>query len=342
VTNALTRLRNRASYVVGRARKIDLSSVWKRAGEVHEQHGVGRRKVFADMMWSAAFRETPFQDYVDWDYAILTRAERETFMTHAISDQIARRTASPEHRGIFHDKIAFNERFDALLGREWLDLRTAGPDELEAFGRRHGTLFGKQPVSSAGLGVSRYQASDIDDWQTFHAELLAGGQPLVEEQLVQHPALAEVCPGTVNTTRITAYFDGERTHILSAAQKFGRGQASDQQSFGGFYTMLDENGHSRGRGYDSHHGLHEVHPESGVSIPDFQLPRWEEVDEFMQKVGRVVPEVPYVGWDVVITPDDRPLALIEGNWGAGVYENKPSVTGVRTGSRQRFRDVIGF
>ena len=34
--------------------------------------------------------------------------------------------------------------------------------------------------------------------------------------------------------------------------------------------------------------------------------------------------------------------LVEGNWGAGVYENKPSVTGIRTGHKARYRDAIGF
>lgn len=334
-----SRLRSRLQYTVSRARAIDLPSVWQRAGEVSEQHRVRRVPTFLDMMTSAAFRDTPFQDYVDWEFATLTRAERATFMTHALSNQIAQRFAHPDYRGVFQDKIAFNEVFDAYLDRQWLDLRVAGPAELAAFVGTHGTIFAKEPVSSAGIGVARYTPEAGTDFAALHAELVGKGQILVEEQLTQHAVLAAICPGTVNTTRITTFFDGTTTHVLSAAQKFGRGQASDQQTFGGFYTMLDDAGRSMGRGYDSHGHVHEVHPESGVSIPDFVLPRWDEAVEFIQKVGAVVPQVQYVGWDIVV--GDEGIALIEGNWGAGVYENRPSITGIRTGSRPRFESVIG-
>ena len=112
---------------------------------------------------------------------------------------------------------------------------------------------------------------------------------------MQHPDLAAVCPGTVNTTRITAFFDGEKTHLLAMAQKFGRGAVSDQMTFGGFYTMLDDDGHAVGAGYDSHGHVHEKHPDSGFVIGDFQLPMMDEVRAFIDRVARVVPQVQYVG-----------------------------------------------
>ncbi len=106
----------------------------------------------------------------------------------------------------------------------------------------------------------------------------------------------------MNTTRITAFFDGEKAHILAMAQKFGRGEVSDQMTFGGFYTMLDENGHAVGAGYDSHGHVHETHPDSGFRIADFQLPYMDEVRAFIDEVARVVPQVQYVGWDIVVSP----------------------------------------
>jgi hypothetical protein len=333
-------LRNRVDYVANRVRGFDGASVLRRARAAAAKHHKATPAVFLDMLWSAAFRYTAFQDYVDWDFAMLNRAERATFMTHSISNHIAMKFDDPQYVGLFHDKIEFNRTFDAFLGRQWLDVRSASREQLREFAQRHERVMGKVPVSDSGHGVERYLVSDIVDWDAFRAELLGKGQTLLEEYIHQHPTLAAVCAETVNTTRVTTFFDGTTTHVLSMAQKFGRGAASDQQTYGGFYTMLDEQGASRGPGYDSHDHVHRVHPESGVSIVDFQLPMVAELYPFLDAVSRVVPQVRYVGWDIVIA-EDGPV-LVEGNWGAGVYENKPSVTGIRTGSLPRFREAIGY
>lgn len=333
-------LKNRLSFLWYRARNLNASSLTERAREVAQAHKKTVPGVVMDMLWSAAFKNVGFQDYVDFDFATLTRAERATYMTHPISYNIAKKYDDPSFQSTFHDKIEFNRVFDEYLGREWIELSESTVDDVRKFTQKHRLVIGKVPVSDSGHGVSRYDVKEISDWNAFRAELIDKGQTLLEENIAQHSVLAEICPGTANTTRITTFFDGEQTHILSMAQKFGRGQASDQQTYGGFYTMLNLDGSSRGRGYDSHGNVYETHPESGVSIPDFQLPMVEELVAFIDSAARVVPQMQYIGWDVVIGAD-RPI-LVEGNWAAGVYENKPTVTGIRTGSLPRYKAVIGF
>ena len=331
---------SRLDFFLTRAKGLDLPSVVARARLAAQQHHRSAAVVFADMLWSAAFRDTAFNDYFELDFAMLTRAERRTFMTSPLSNHIAVRHDDPAYRDLFLDKIAFNRTFAPYLRREWLDLREAGPAELEAFGVRHPIFIGKVPTGQAGNGVERYESAAVSDWAALHRELLANGQLLVEENIRQHPVLAELCPGTVNTTRVNTFFDGEKVHLLSWAQKFGRGAVSDQPISGGFYTMLDENGHSYGAGHTGKNtNRFDVHPESGVSIHDFQLPMAAELKALVDVVGRVVPQVPYVGWDFVIGPDG-PLVL-EGNWVPGIYEHKPSVTGIRTGTRGRFERATG-
>ena len=202
-------------------------------------------------------------------------------------------------------------------------------------------LITKKQAGRSGAAINRYYSTEIEDWADFHAQLRERGELLIEENIVQHPDVAAVCAGTVNSTRVAAFFDGEKTHILAIAQKFGRGQVADQMDFGGFYTMLDpETGASLGDGYDSHGHVHKLHPDSGYPIADFQLPMFDEVIAFVDKVARHVPQVKYVGWDIAVTPDGP--VLIEGNWATGVYENKPSVLGIRTGHRPRYQKAMGF
>jgi glutathione synthase/RimK-type ligase-like ATP-grasp enzyme len=330
----------RLRYLVDRARRIDVGSVLERAKEAASDHGKWAPAVVVDMLWQAGMRNVGFQDYIDYDFAILSPAERATYMTHPVSNQISQRYDHPDFRHIFQDKIAFDRVFSEHLHREWMVVEDDNADAVRGFAERHGTIVTKEPVGQAGTGVHRYHAADIDDWDAFHAGLRERGELLIEQLIVQHPDLAAVCPGTVNTTRVTAFFDGTDTHILAIAQKFGRGAVSDQMTFGGFYTMLDDDGHAVGAGYDSHGHVHETHPDSGVRIADFQLPMMDEVRTFVDRVARVVPQVQYVGWDIVVTPDGP--VLVEGNWGAGVYENKPSVTGIRTGHKDRYRAAIGF
>jgi len=332
----VTRLR----YLAGRARRIDVGSVVERAKEASAQHGKALPLVVADMLFQAGVKNVGFQDYIDYDFAILTPAERATYMTHPVSNQISQKYDHPDYRGLFQDKVEFDRTFSEFLRREWMVVDADNADELRAFTERLGTIVTKEPVGQAGTGVHRYHAAEVEDWEQFHRRLLERGEILVEEVIRQHDDLAAVCPGTVNTTRVTAFFDGDKTHILAMAQKFGRGAVSDQMTFGGFYTMLDENGHALGAGYDSHGHVHELHPDSGVRIADFQLPMIDEVKAFVDRVARVVPQVQYVGWDIVVGPDGP--VLVEGNWGAGVYENKPSVTGIRTGHKPRYQAAIGF
>lgn len=339
---ARTGLGSRLSYLRWRLKALDIPGTWKRAKAIREQHGTATLKNFFGMLWWAAFHDTPFQDYVDWDFAILNKSERLTYLTNAHSYHIARRFNAPEKRDIFKDKILFNRLFDEELRRSWFEVEAHDADELRDYVTAQGTVIAKVPRSNSGYGVARYEAADIDDWSAFRAELIEKGQILLEEFITQHPALAAVSPHIVNTTRVTTFVrdDGE-VEILSFAQKFSVGKgASDQQSFGGFFTVLDLDGSSLGPGYGSHQRIYTTHPDTGASIVDFRLPRADEVLDLAKRVSRIVPEIRYVGWDIVLT-EDGPVVL-EGNWMAGAYENKVSATGVRTGSRERFRAVTGM
>lgn len=332
---------DRLRFLWERARGFDVRSVTDRARKTARIHGRKYPVVLVDMLWSAGVKRVGFNDYIEFDFAILNRAERATWVTSPLALELSKTFDDPAFVHHFHHKIEFNRLFDRFLGREWLDLEEAGADELREFAQRHPVVIGKMPVSKSGFGVSRYDTTTVTDWPAFHAELVAKGELLVEERITQHEALEAIAPGTANTTRVTTFVKDDGTvEIINMAQKFGRGNVSDQGAFGGFYTALHEDGRAMGMGYDIHGELYETHPDTGARIADFRLPMMEEVRALITEVALVVPQVRYVGWDIVATASGP--VLVEGNWGAGVFENKPSATGIRRGHLPRYRAAMGI
>ncbi len=86
----------RIRYLMGRARRIDVGSVVERAKEASEQHHKAVPAIVVDMLWSAARHNVGFQDYIDYDFAMLTKAERATYMTHPVSNQLSQRYDHPD------------------------------------------------------------------------------------------------------------------------------------------------------------------------------------------------------------------------------------------------------
>lgn len=335
----MSNLSTRVGYLIERARVLNFGSVVERAKQTAQQHSKRWPIVLADMLIESGVHGTNFQDYVDWDFARLKNKERRTYLTNGISAYIVEQYNDPEYFKYLEDKVEFNKRFGEYLHREWFLVTEHTAQELQEFMTRQEKVIAKVPVSNSGYGVDLYFAKDVENWEEFREFLIKRDQVLLEEYIIQHEALAAVAPGVVNTTRVTSFYKDGQFNVVSFAQKFGVGTgASDQQSFGGFFVLLDEQGHAISPGYGSHQHIYANHPETGASIPDFQLPQVAEVLALCEEVARQIPEIPYIAWDVVVTPNGP--VIVEGNRTPGAYENKPTATGVWTGSLPRVREFI--
>lgn len=303
--------------------------------------GRTRALIAIDMLWCAVRHEAAFQDYFDWDFHTLSGRERRTFMTHPKSNHLAQKLNAVEHRTQFSDKSLFNVRFGDYIGRAWLDLREVSDETLVSFLRSHERVMAKVPDSLGGDGVQSFDASlALADTGGFRRDRLERRQFLLEEFLSQDPEMARLCPTSVNTLRIVTFRDGDDVRTLVRVLKMGNGGDVDNFSGGGMYTILDEEGVARHPAFDEFGGVFSIHPLTGVSIVGFQVPQWESVARLADTLAREVPEIPYVGWDIAITPQGP--VVVEGNYNTGVFQLKPSATGVRTGLLPVYREAIGF
>jgi len=120
----------RLRYLVGRARRINVGSVVERAKESSAQHDKWTPAIVVDMLWQAGFRNVGFQDYIDYDFAILSRDERATYMTHPVSNQLSQKFDHPDFRYIFQDKVEFDRVFSEHLHRDWMVVEAGNADDV--------------------------------------------------------------------------------------------------------------------------------------------------------------------------------------------------------------------
>lgn len=331
----------RIRHYLSRLATLDVKNMWIVASAVAAESRRPKIVILVDMIWCSLVYQAGYLDYQEFEFWSLSRAERSTWITSGNANSIVVRYNQREFREQFYDKIRFNERFAAWLGREWLDLRDVSDAELAAFLERHGTVMVKQLDGMSGAGIGKVSAATIGDIPTFRREAIARGQYLVEELIVQHNGMAALSPTSVNSLRMITFFDGTTVHVLEAVLRMGNGEDVDNYGRGGMYTVIDEKTGIAGFGaFDKYANTFNTHPQTGTAIVGFQVPHYDIVLSTLDRAAREVPEIPYVGWDVAITADG--VAIIEGNYNTGVFQMKPSLTGSKIGLLPRFREVIDF
>lgn len=330
----------RVRYLLQRARRLDLGNVTEFARQVKRVSKAPLPVIIADMLWSSVRYEMGFRDYAVWDIRLLSPRERRTWMTHPKAIRLNNTLNGPDSAALLGDKPRFYRDFADMVGREWIDAADATDDEVSAFLARHPRVLVKPAHGEGGRGIGAFTAAEIGDVAAWRAMLVAENRSLIEEVLPQHERMSQLYAGSVNTLRIITYRRPDDTFVVIASVlRIGNGGVVDNFAGGGMFTMLDDDGVARWAGVDKNSNVFARHPVTGVEIAGFAVPQFAEALAMVEEASRRLPTVPYVGWDVAITPSGP--ALIEANHNSSVFQMKPSVSGVRTGLLSRYRDAVG-
>lgn len=334
-------LYRRARFFARRVTGFDRKRVMQFAEQSAKLSRAPQWWVVADMIWCSVRYEATFENYSEWDFRVLKGRERKTYMTDPRSFHLSRRLNDDTQRALFDDKLQFATRFGDELGREWIDLSTADDAAFSEFLGRHERVISKNPGGVGGNGITMHNVAEISDPAQLRRDLLDRDESLVEEVLVQHADMAALYPDSVNSLRVVTYLDPDgEVHVLASVLKMGNGGVIDNFSNGGMYTMLDETGRALHPAADEEGRPFAVHPATGVVITGYQVPLYPEVLQLADRLARRIPELPYIGWDIAITPE-RPV-VIEGNHNTGVFQSKPTVSGIRSGLLSRYRTAMRF
>lgn len=273
--------------------------------------------LFIDFLNEYMFHGAYLLDYIQYGFYWKKNRERRKYIVHGKLIEMINICNNPDHRYIFDQKPEFNKVFREFLQREFLDTKDASLEDFKQFinGKPH--FFIKQPDGMFGKGVDKVIVSDIEDIEKTFSEFKSKHM-LCEETLTQCSEIAAFNDTSINTLRIVTIrkADGE-VLVMGGLFRMGRkNRIADNFHHMGIAAYLDPStGIVSTTGVDKNNDRHIIHPDSKNKIVGFQVPIWTKIVDTVKQAAQIVPDVRYIGWDVVITKDYK-VALVEGNPGA--------------------------
>lgn len=299
-------------YILKRLKDMNYKAMFEMIEHLHKKTGRGRLWLLWDMQRCATGYGAGYMDYNMFDMYDLTPAQRDTFLTRGRNNDFVRKYNDPSLMHIFHNKDEFNALFDKYVARDWCT--TDEEEKALAFLEKHAVFMTKSLSGDGGKGVKKLAVAEFGTPAQALAAITAEmGKCLLEEVIVQHPAVSAVYPDSVNTVRcVTIYKDGE-IHFVGTCFRIGNhGNVVDNFSSGGMVAPVDvKTGIVTDGGIDRPKNKFMVHPMTGTSIVGFQFPDWQAAMDMVTEAAKIVPGLRYVGWDIAFS--DKGPVMVEGN-----------------------------
>lgn len=267
-----------------------------------------------------------------------TEKERKKFLGYTERKEICDITP-PEVWMKLSDKFQAYQLFQPFYKRAIIEVTK--PEDKESFLRfcdQHKQFMVKVLRGSMGQGIYKVAVTPENDVHRLFDWILGLGTCVIEECICQSEEIAAFHKESVNTIRIVTYLKDKTVEKLFAVFRMGVGDTIvDNAGAGGIIAAIDiETGILSSCGYREDGQIYAEHPDTGKHIQGSQIPRWNELLAFVDELAYVLPEQPFVGWDLALTDDG--WVMIEGN-------QYPSFTGIQMctqkGIRSRIEEVFG-
>ena len=329
-----------AKWLMRKIKNIDRERLNKHLDILVEETGKSRLAIEWAIFWSFITRGTSYTDFFRCNFINLTKEEKDTFFSAKQFYRFVNGIDDNSYEVIFHDKLVFNELFRDYLHRDFLNVRKASVEEIEAFLAGREYVFAKETTGEGGHGISKVTVAEITDVAAWREELLERKQYLLEEAIVQAADVDEINPNVVCSFRIVTLVKDGVPHIVGNALRVNQDDAQVIGCTNDLYFSLGEDGRIDSNVIDDYGTIYDVHPLTGKRFDEVQLAHVDEAFEMVKRAALEYPQIPYVGWDVGFTKEG-PL-LIEGNEYPGYgllqfYKLKYS----RTGHLKTVRDILG-
>ena len=114
-----------------------------------------------DYLFSLLIYGASISDYFAYGFYKLRPSGRNEYITFRRYHQIMRIANKKEDIRICRNKIDFNNHFDSLLGRKWIDVQSAKKEDVKKFIDKNPIFFIKDILGFRGDGVKRIDSTQI-------------------------------------------------------------------------------------------------------------------------------------------------------------------------------------
>lgn len=288
-----------------------------------------------------------------FDFPNKTHQQKKEYITYRNRFLYMKQLNSVENRHYLDNKWEAYELMKKYYRRQAILIKDHSDyDKFSKFVDQN-TEFVVKPVGmSAGRGVHKQSSEGIDKRELFdmilkEANILQdkynygdSSAMMLEEIVDQDEQMAALHPESLQSIRLVTVRVGDKVNIWYPRIDIGRGGSFlINAAAGSIMALIDpQTGKISGKGIPESGELFEYHPDTGVRIEGFQIPKWDELIEMANDLMlNVVPDIRYVGWDMALSKNG--WCVVEGNW-AGEFVGDQ--LGQGRGLRKEFEEMIGW
>ena len=287
-----------------------------------------------------------------YNFYKLTDTEKREYITMREKVLYIHRLNDKNEAHILNNKYETYCRLKDYYKRDMISVKDESDFEAFCdFVTKHPTFVVKPLDLGLGIGVRKETVNPGENLREVFDEFLNEGKKyteeshsskgtsiILEEVINQSAELGCFHPESVNGVRVTTLRIGDKINIIYPWIKIGvNGDFVTSAFMGSIDAAIDvKTGIIDTIAMGEFGQREEYHPNSGLKIKGFQIPRWNELISIAKELAEALPKIPYVGWDFALTDDG--WVLMEGNFTGDFmwqlfYER---------GTKKEFEKLIGW
>ncbi len=287
---------------------------------VKQRTGVSSFTVWRRIIYSSLKYNISFLEYFQFHFYEIPDSEKETYAGTGFMYEYQLKMNPKGARNVLSDKRKFLKEYAQFVHHQHASLIELEEDPEKAellLQNPSGKIVFKSSDGQCGIGVEVHSTESFSR-STLIEGLKESKNDLAEEYVVQHESLMKLSPSGLNTIRIITQLNAkDEVDILGARLRITVNSAVDNMAAGNLAAPINIlTGSVEGAGvYSDITKVDQIiHPITGTSIVDFQVPYWTETMSMVKAAALYNKNNRSIGWDIAITNSGPELIEANHDW----------------------------